>query len=205
MAMRSALGALRGKQDFSAFCAAPGRGRTPTCTVRSVRLIERGDQLVVLLSADSFLHHMVRNIVGSLVEVGRGARPPGWMAELLAGRDRTRAGPTAPAQGSISRAGALRRRCSWLRKPAGPRDRGFKARKREDHALVLIEELKENLGDVVKTRRILKELGRYYDPVLGGAIMELSHRRAIVEAAEAGKVAERAGSGRGALPPLYKG
>jgi tRNA pseudouridine38-40 synthase len=41
----------------------------------------------------------VRNIVGSLVEVGRGARPPDWMAELLAGRDRTRAGPTAPAQG----------------------------------------------------------------------------------------------------------
>jgi tRNA pseudouridine38-40 synthase len=67
--------------------------------VRSVRLIERGDQLVVLLSADSFLHHMVRNIVGSLVEVGSGARPPGWMAELVAGRDRNRAGPTAPAQG----------------------------------------------------------------------------------------------------------
>ena len=99
MAMRSALRSLRGKHDFSAFCAAPGRGRTPTCTVRSARLIERGDQLAVLLSADSFLHHMVRNIVGSLVEVGRGARPPGWMAELVAGRDRTRAGPTAPAQG----------------------------------------------------------------------------------------------------------
>jgi hypothetical protein len=71
-----------------------------------------------------------------------------------------------------------------------PRDRGFKARKREDHALVLIEELKENLGDVVKTRRILKELGRYYDPVLGGAIMELCHQRAIVEAVEAGREAE---------------
>jgi hypothetical protein len=71
-----------------------------------------------------------------------------------------------------------------------PRDRGFKARKREDHALVLIEELKENLGDVVKTRRILKELGRYYDPVLGGAIMELSHQQAIVEAVEAGREAE---------------
>jgi tRNA pseudouridine38-40 synthase len=98
-AMRSALRSLRGKHDFSAFCAAPGRGRTPTCTVRSARLIERGDELAVLLSADSFLHHMVRNIVGSLVEVGRGARPPGWMAGLLAGRDRARAGPTAPAQG----------------------------------------------------------------------------------------------------------
>jgi tRNA pseudouridine38-40 synthase len=98
-AMRSALGLLRGKHDFSAFCAAPGRRRTPTCTVRSARLVARGDRLAVLLSADSFLHHMVRNIVGSLVEVGRGAQPPSWMAELLAGRDRTRSGPTAPAQG----------------------------------------------------------------------------------------------------------
>ena len=100
-AMRSALGLLRGKHDFSAFCAAPGRGRTPTCTVRSARLVARGDRLAILLSADSFLHHMVRNIVGSLVEVGRGAQPPSWMAELLAGRDRTRSGPTAPAHGLL--------------------------------------------------------------------------------------------------------
>ena len=100
-AMRSALGLLRGKHDFSAFCAAPGRGRTPTCTVRSARLVARGEQLAILLSADSFLHHMVRNIVGSLVEVGRGAQPPSWMAELLAGRDRTRSGPTAPAHGLL--------------------------------------------------------------------------------------------------------
>jgi tRNA pseudouridine38-40 synthase len=100
-AMRSALASLRGKHDFSAFCAAPGRGRTPTCTVRSVRLVSRGDHLVVLLSADSFLHHMVRNIVGSLVEVGRGAQLPSWLAGLLAGRDRTRSGPTAPAQGLV--------------------------------------------------------------------------------------------------------
>jgi tRNA pseudouridine38-40 synthase len=99
LAMRSALGALRGKHDFSAFCAAPGRGRTPTCTVRSARLVERGDRIAIALSADSFLHHMVRNIVGSLVEVGRGARPASWMADLLAGRDRTRSGPTAPPQG----------------------------------------------------------------------------------------------------------
>jgi tRNA pseudouridine38-40 synthase len=100
-AMRSALASLRGKHDFSAFCAAPGRGRTPTCTVRSARLVSRGDCLSVLLSADSFLHHMVRNIVGSLVEVGRGAQPSSWMGALLAGRDRTRSGPTAPPQGLV--------------------------------------------------------------------------------------------------------
>ena len=98
-AMARALPALRGKHDFSAFCAAPGRGRTPTCVMLSARVVVRRTRLAVLLSADRFLHHMVRNIVGSLVEVGRGARRPEWLAELLEGRDRTRAGPTAPAQG----------------------------------------------------------------------------------------------------------
>jgi len=98
-AMAAALRAVRGKHDFSAFCAAAGRGRTPTCTVRSARIVERRHLLAVWLSADSFLHHMVRNIVGSLVEVGRGAHPPGWIAGLLEARDRTRAGPTAPREG----------------------------------------------------------------------------------------------------------
>jgi hypothetical protein len=70
------------------------------------------------------------------------------------------------------------------------RDRGFKARKREDHALVLIERLKENLADLAEVRGILRELGRHYDPVLGGAIMEVRHQRAIVEALEAGREAE---------------
>jgi tRNA pseudouridine38-40 synthase len=98
-AMAAALRVVRGKHDFSAFCAAAGRGRTPTCTVRSARVVERRHLLAMWLSADSFLHNMVRNIVGSLVEVGRGAHPPGWIAELLDGRDRTRAGPTAPPEG----------------------------------------------------------------------------------------------------------
>ena len=98
-AMAEALRAVRGKHDFSAFCAAAGRDRDPTCTVRSARLVVRRHRLAVWLSADSFLHHMVRNIVGSLVEVGRGARPRGWIGELLEGRDRTRAGPTAPPEG----------------------------------------------------------------------------------------------------------
>jgi hypothetical protein len=70
------------------------------------------------------------------------------------------------------------------------RDRGFKARKREDHALQLIERLQESLDDLVEVRKILRELGRYYDPVLGGAIMEVANQRAIVEALEAGRRAE---------------
>ena len=100
-AMSRALQAVRGKHDFSAFCAAAGRGRTPVCTVRSTRVVGRKSRLVVLISADSFLHHMVRNLIGTLVEIGRGAQRPEWIAELLDGRDRTRAGPTAPPQGLV--------------------------------------------------------------------------------------------------------
>jgi tRNA pseudouridine38-40 synthase len=106
-AMRQALGALRGRHDYSAFRAAEGRGQDPTCHVRALHVVRagrrarraRGGLLAVLVSGDRFLHHMVRVIVGSGVQVGRGARPPGWMAEILAGRDRSRAGPTAPAHG----------------------------------------------------------------------------------------------------------
>ena len=67
------------------------------------------------------------------------------------------------------------------------REKGFRARKREDHALVLIRDLLESLDDVARVRGILRELGRYYDPILGGAILEVSHQRAIVEALEAGR------------------
>ena len=98
-AMSRALALVRGKHDFSAFCAAAGRGRSPICTVRSARLVSRKTRVVILVSADSFLHHMVRNLVGSLVEIGRGVQRPEWIAQVLDGRDRTRAGPTAPPQG----------------------------------------------------------------------------------------------------------
>jgi tRNA pseudouridine38-40 synthase len=73
----------------------------------------------VVVSADAFLHHMVRNVVGSAVEVGRGRRPAGWLAELLAGRDRTRAAPTAPAHGLFLV--SVRYPCALF--PGGGRDR----------------------------------------------------------------------------------
>jgi tRNA pseudouridine38-40 synthase len=100
-AMRGALRSLLGRHDFSAFCAAPGRDAQPLCHVRAVHVVRRRARVAVLISADRFLHHMVRNIVGSAVEVGRGARRVGWLAETLASRDRTRAGPTAPAHGLV--------------------------------------------------------------------------------------------------------
>jgi tRNA pseudouridine38-40 synthase len=98
-AMRQALVAVGGRHDFSAFCAAPGRAADPVCRVRSAHARRRQARVALVISADRFLHHMVRNIVGSIVEVGRGARPPQWLGEVLASRDRRRAGPTAPAQG----------------------------------------------------------------------------------------------------------
>ncbi len=98
-AMAEAARGVRGKHDFSAFCAAPGRGRDPVCHVHAVRVVGRGHRLGVLISADAFLHHMVRNIVGTLVEVGRGRRPATWALDVLGSRDRQTAGPTAPAHG----------------------------------------------------------------------------------------------------------
>jgi len=68
----------------------------------------------------------------------------------------------------------------------GRRDRGFRDRKREDHALVLIEELRVSLSDLARVKRILLELGRFYDPVLDGAIMGVAQQREIVEALERG-------------------
>ena len=60
-----------------------------------------GDEVAVEVRANAFLHHMVRNIVGSLLLVGRGERPREWISALLAGRDRTVAGPTAPPTGLV--------------------------------------------------------------------------------------------------------
>lgn len=100
-AIAQALAALRGKHDFASFCAAPGKVRSPICRIFSARLVTRRQVLALFFSADSFLHYMVRNLVGSLVEVGRGRRPPGWIHELLLARDRTLAGPTAPPHGLV--------------------------------------------------------------------------------------------------------
>jgi hypothetical protein len=68
--------------------------------------------------------------------------------------------------------------------------KGFRARKRDDHALMLIQELRESLADLSRVRRILLELGRFYDPVLGGAIMDVRHQQQLVEALESGHRAE---------------
>ncbi|MBI2219414.1 MAG: tRNA pseudouridine(38-40) synthase TruA [Candidatus Rokubacteria bacterium] len=100
-AMRAALASLRGRHDFSAFRASAGRDKAPVCEVRAAHVVRRRDRVALLVSADRFLHHMVRVIVGSAVEVGRGAREPAWVGQVLASRDRRIAGPTAPAHGLV--------------------------------------------------------------------------------------------------------
>jgi tRNA pseudouridine38-40 synthase len=99
-AMRAGAQALLGEHDFSAFRAADCQAKT---TQRKLRRVEVqgtvGDELTVEVEGTAFLKHMVRNITGSLVNVGRGKNPPGWISEVLASKDRTQAGPTAPPQG----------------------------------------------------------------------------------------------------------
>lgn len=99
-ALREASALLVGTHDFASFCAAGGAART---TVRTVSRAEwRGavpGALCFAVEGPGFLRHMIRNLVGSLLEVARGRRPPSWIGDLLAVRDRTRAGPTAPARG----------------------------------------------------------------------------------------------------------
>ena len=100
-AMHRAAQALLGEHDFDAFRSAECEASHARRELQHVSVSREGDMVTVEVQANAFLHHMVRNIVGSLREVGRGARPEAWMAELLAGRDRTRAGPTAPAAGLV--------------------------------------------------------------------------------------------------------
>ncbi|WP_440223575.1 tRNA pseudouridine(38-40) synthase TruA [Dokdonella sp. MW10] len=98
-AMHAAGQALIGEHDFSAFRTIACQARTPHRNVRALRVVREEDRVFVEIEANAFLHHMVRNIVGSLLPVGRGERPVAWLAELLAGRDRSVAGPTAVAAG----------------------------------------------------------------------------------------------------------
>lgn len=97
--MHRAGQALLGENDFTSFRAAQCQSRTPWRNVSHLHVSRHGAYVVVDIKANAFVHHMVRNIVGSLMEVGCGNQPEGWMAALLAARDRTVAAATAKAEG----------------------------------------------------------------------------------------------------------
>jgi tRNA pseudouridine38-40 synthase len=98
-AMQEAAGALLGERDFSAFRDAQCQARTPVRILHEARVERRGNLVLITIRANAFLHHMVRNIVGSLVYVGAGRQPVAWIAELLEGRDRRLAAPTFAPDG----------------------------------------------------------------------------------------------------------
>jgi tRNA pseudouridine38-40 synthase len=100
-AMHAAAQALLGERDFSAFRTVACQARTPMRNVHEIAVTRRDEYVIVEIQANAFLHHMVRNIVGSLLPVGRGEREPAWIAQLLGGRDRSVAGPTAAPYGLL--------------------------------------------------------------------------------------------------------
>jgi len=90
---------LLGEQDFSSFRASSCQSSTPMRRVDRVSVRRSGPLIVFEISANAFLHHMVRNIAGALIAVGRGGLEAAWLSQLLQARDRTRAPDTAPANG----------------------------------------------------------------------------------------------------------
>jgi tRNA pseudouridine38-40 synthase len=97
--MCEAASHLLGEHDFSAFRSAECQAKSPIKTLHELKIERVGDCILFTVRANAFLHHMVRNLVGSLVYVGAGKQPPSWIAEVLATRDRAAAAPTFSADG----------------------------------------------------------------------------------------------------------
>lgn len=98
-AMRAAMAHLAGEHDFSAFRSSECQARSPVRALRAWAIDQRGAHFSFEFTANGFLHHMVRNIIGCLVYVGNGKHPPGWLAEVLASGDRRQAAPTFSPDG----------------------------------------------------------------------------------------------------------
>ncbi len=98
-AMHEAAQALVGEHDFSTFRSSGCKANHPVREIQSITVRRSGDRVLIEVTANAFLYHMVRNIAGTLLPVGRGDQGPEWVAELLAGRDRRKAGVTASPDG----------------------------------------------------------------------------------------------------------
>jgi tRNA pseudouridine38-40 synthase len=98
-AMREAAAVLVGEHDFSAFRSAECQAKSPVRTIQALALERAGESITFLIRANAFLHHMVRNIVGTLVYAGKDRRPAQWIKDILESRDRSRAAPTFAPEG----------------------------------------------------------------------------------------------------------
>jgi tRNA pseudouridine38-40 synthase len=97
--MREAAALLVGEHDFTAFRSAECQAKSPLRTIHSLEVTRDGEQIQFLVRANAFLHHMVRNLVGMLVYVGKGAHPPAWAREVLVSKDRSKGAPTFGPEG----------------------------------------------------------------------------------------------------------
>jgi len=97
--MEVASTVLIGEHDFSSFRSSQCQANNPVRNIEYIRWTRQGSLMVMEIKANAFLHHMVRNIVGTLLEIGRGQRDKAWLERVLAARDRTQAGPTAAPWG----------------------------------------------------------------------------------------------------------
>ena len=97
--MREAAALLVGEHDFSAFRSSECQAKTPIRKVHELTIRQEGENIVFVIRANAFLHHMVRNVVGTLVYVGKGKHPPQWVHQVLESRNRANAAPTFGPQG----------------------------------------------------------------------------------------------------------
>ena len=97
--MAQAALALHGEHDFSAFRSSECQAKSPIRRMERLSVERRGDWVVIEATANAFLHHMMRNIAGLLIAIGKADAPPSWAREVLEGRDRSRNAATAPAAG----------------------------------------------------------------------------------------------------------
>ncbi len=98
-AMRKASAFLIGRHDFSSFKRTDNKKRTTVRELKEIKIIKKGAFIHIDVTANSFLYHMVRNIVGTLIEIGKGKLPPDSLQGILQAKNRRTAGPTAPACG----------------------------------------------------------------------------------------------------------
>lgn len=97
--MAQAAQLLHGEHDFSAFRSSECQARSPIRRMERLSVRRRGDWVIIEVTANAFLHHMIRNIAGLLIAIGEGDAPPEWARTVLEGRDRNQAAPTAPPEG----------------------------------------------------------------------------------------------------------